>query len=550
MPFSKIFLFLFYSITLIKSSFCQTKCTSLASSSELILNTLNGKVKGVCEDVYIYFSNKSSTQVPVLTWLSIPYAEPPIGKLRFSRPRPAKAWSTTLNGQVLPKMCIQHGNRNKMSEDCLYLNVYTPYLPYKTGKLLPIFVWIHGGSWISGSGGEYDPLMISALSNVVSVTLNYRVGSFGFLHLSGTDAGGNQLLYDQSLAIKWINENAARFGGDQTRITITGHSAGSSSVSYQLLFKQTWPFYRNAILQSGVPDFDLFFTPSEADQEAKSVAKAVGCTNVTNQNILTCLQSKTDAFSLNKIALTRMTLPSVVYETALFTQEPELLFRKGDFKKCNILTGYTSYEQLSLASDEITQTQISSLKNGDFALLKKIIKERLWITTTQLNQVINFYVLPNKQNNPQVDYFVYYVNIVSDYEYKCPAHVFSEDVSKSNRNIFTYLYDYRSSTSAWPVVFNGAAHSDELEFVFGTPLFSKSDYGSDEKAFSEQIIQYWTNFVKYDTPTLNNAWPRYSETDSAQKKNLFYLSLKKNNNTIYQVSEKICAFWKSFGIYQ
>ena len=172
------------------------------------------------------------------------------------------------------------------------------------------------------------------------------------------------------------------------------------------------------------------------------------------------------------------------------------------------------------------------------------------INKTQLNQVIDFYLTPDKQNNPQVDYFVYYVNIVSDYEYKCPAHVFSEDVSKNNKNMFTYLYDYRSSTSEWPAVFQGAAHSDELEFVFGTPLFTESDYGLEEKAFSEQIIRYWTNFVKYDTPTLNNAWPRYSETDSAQKKNLFYLKLKKNNNTIYQVGEKICAFWKSFGIYQ
>jgi carboxylesterase type B len=245
-----------------------------------------------------------------------------------------------------------------------------------------------------------------------------------------------------------------------------------------------------------------------------------------------------------------MTVPSVVYEKALFTQEPEQLFRKGDFKKCNILTGYTTYEQLSLAPEELSENQINSLKRGDFQLLRTIIKNRLMISTRQLNQVINFYLTPDKQNNPNIDYFVYYVNIVSDYEYKCPAHIFSEDVSKNNRNIFTYYYDYRSSTATWPAVFNGAAHSDEIEFVFGTPLFSESDYGRDEKAFSEQIIRYWTNFVKYDTPTLNNAWPRYSETNSAQRKNLFYLYSKKNNNTIYQVSDKICSFWKSFGIYQ
>jgi len=125
-------------------------------------------------------------------------------------------------------------------------------------------------------------------------------------------------------------------------------------------------------------------------------------------------------------------------------------------------------------------------------------------------------------------------------------------VSKNNKNIFTYFYDYKSSTGfqQWPAVFNGAAHSDELEFVFGTPLFSESDYGSDEKAFSEQIIQYWTNFVKYDTPTLDNSWPSYSETNSEMEKNLFYLNLKQNKNTIYQVSDNVCAFWNTFGLYQ
>ena len=123
-------------------------------------------------------------------------------------------------------------------------------------------------------------------------------------------------------------------------------------------------------------------------------------------------------------------------------------------------------------------------------------------------------------------------------------------MSRTNKNIFSYFYDYRSSTAKWPAVFNGAAHSDELEFVFGTPLFSEYDYGSAEKDFSEQIIRYWTNFVKYDTPTLNNAWPRYSETNSARQRNLFYLNLKKNNKTIYQVSDKLCTFWNNLGVYQ
>ena len=536
---SNTWLKIFNFIVLVNLLNCQLTCKNVAQS-ELTLNTLNGKVKGKCENVYMYFSNSSrNTKVPVLSWLSIPYAEPPIGKLRFSRPRPVKSWSTTLDGTKLPKMCIQRGNIKDMSEDCLFLNVYTPY---KASKPLPVFVWIHGGSWIEGSGGEYDPLMISGLSNVITVTINYRVGVFGFLQLSGTDAAGNQLLYDQSLAIKWIHENAASFGGDKDRITITGHSAGSSSVSYQLLFKQTWPYFRNAILLSGVPDYGIFFTPSQADKETNSLAKAVGCTALTNQKILDCLQSKTDAFSLNKLALSKMSIPMIIFEDALFTQDPESLFRAGNFKKCNILTGYTSYEQLSLAQDEITSSEISSLKKGDYQLLRSIIKDRLELSANQLNQVMNFYLTPDKQNNPKIDYYYYYVGMVSDTEYKCAAHLFSEDVSLTNKNMFTYLYDYRSSTATWPPVFNGAAHSDELEFLFGTPLFTKLDYGPDEKDFSEQIIKYWTNFVKYDTPSLNNEWPRYSETNSVQNRNLFYLKLKNNKNTIYPISDKLCTF--------
>ena len=203
------------------------QCNSSSINADTYtLKTLNGNIRGFCSNVVIKYGNKPiSSGNFVLTWLSVPYAEPPIGNLRFKYPKPKRSWLTPLNGTNLPNQCIQHPFSALVSEDCLYLNVYTPYNSYVKAVLqnnkasrLPIYVWIHGGGFSEGSANLYDGSMLATISNVIVVVIQYRLGVFGFLYVKGTDAIGNLALLDQNLALKWVYSNADRFGGDRQRI--------------------------------------------------------------------------------------------------------------------------------------------------------------------------------------------------------------------------------------------------------------------------------------------------------------------------------------------
>ena len=143
-----------------------------------------------------------------------------INSLRFNSPQPVKSWIGIINGLDFPFKCIQVPglDSNNSDEDCLYLNIYAPYNSLSSSSSgLPIYVFIHGGSFILGSSSNYDGSRIAIMSNIIVITINYRLGPFGFFYVKDTDARGNQALRDQQLALKWIYENAVQIGGDQNR---------------------------------------------------------------------------------------------------------------------------------------------------------------------------------------------------------------------------------------------------------------------------------------------------------------------------------------------
>ena len=306
------------------------------------MRTLTGVVQGECYNLTLYLpGNRTSENNKVLTWLSIPYAKPPLNELRYISPQPIENWNDTIDGTSLPNSCIQATGES--SEHCLYLNIFTRYSSYEkaiieknSSSLLPIFVWIYGGGFYFGSSAYYDGSILSTVANVIVVTLNYRVGGFGFMYINGTDAKGNQALLDQNLALKWIYDNAARFGGDKSGITLAGQSAGSWSVGYQLLFKESWPYFKNAILQSGSPttiDIDtLLMTPKQANDQAEWIGATSFCFD-KSINLLKCLQSA-DAKTLNQQALAFSTFPAFVLDSNVFkNRHPLELMRAGLFKK-------------------------------------------------------------------------------------------------------------------------------------------------------------------------------------------------------------------------
>lgn len=197
------------------------------------------------------------------TWLGLPYAQAPVGELRWRAPRPATAWSGTLSALRPPPPCSQPARNTAAivgAEDCLYLNIHAPAGAAATQSArLPVMVWIHGGANLRGSGGDYDGSILAASQNVVVVTLNYRLGILGwFSHpalraqaVTPEDASGNYGTLDQILALRWVREHIVHFGGDPDRVTVFGESAGGQNIFALMTAPAAADLFQRAIIQSG-----------------------------------------------------------------------------------------------------------------------------------------------------------------------------------------------------------------------------------------------------------------------------------------------------------
>ena len=259
-----------------------------------------------------YFSN-SKEQLHngnVYTFLGIPYAEPPIKQNRFKRTIEKENWSEVLDATRWSNVCMQqvpeksddlfagfkmwhHFWRSlNMSEDCLYLNIWLPLDAFIDAKSTvtplkrhPILVFFHGSGSLTDGGSAaldlYDPSTFVAAKSIIVITVNYRLGVFGSIYSEDLDFPGNQALYDQTEALKWIRKNAESFGGDADRVTVAGHGSGAVLAGQLLFVKESWDYFDNLILQSGTPLLKSLVPISrqEANQRAQQVFSLAGCAN-------------------------------------------------------------------------------------------------------------------------------------------------------------------------------------------------------------------------------------------------------------------------------
>jgi para-nitrobenzyl esterase len=208
----------------------------------------NGKIKGVCQTLSLIDPDVGNRTEQVLSWKGIPFAQPPVGLLRFRSPQPSLNWTKTKTTDKYSKTCIQAGGGFDMSEDCLYLNVFAPLAQNRDQKPLPVYIYIHGGGLVSGSAATVKLINAVAVSKFILVSFNYRLGPFGFMYLPEAGIDGNMALLDQHLALKWVQQNIGEFNGDPNRVTIGGQSAGAWSIGYHLVYKPSWSLFTNAIL--------------------------------------------------------------------------------------------------------------------------------------------------------------------------------------------------------------------------------------------------------------------------------------------------------------
>ena len=228
-----------------------------------------------------------------VTWFrGIPYAEQPVGSLRFQPPKPHGPWQAPLNATQFGNYCFQHGALpapQAMSEACLFLNVATPRASLSTARraLLPVMVWIHGGAYVSGASNEYDAdaLVSAANESIVVVTLNYRLGVFGFLgskevsHAAADGSSGNFGIADQRAAMAWVQAHIVDFGGDPRHVTIFGESAGGNSIINHLAQPASYALYEHAVIESGAYNSGAC-TMKAAQAAFDAVLGAAGCAGV------------------------------------------------------------------------------------------------------------------------------------------------------------------------------------------------------------------------------------------------------------------------------
>ncbi|CAH2238152.1 jg22080 [Pararge aegeria aegeria] len=271
-------LFLLFLVAIVRCEECK----------DPIVKTANGELLGK--------PRVSTNGRNFISFFGVPYASPPIGKLRFKEPQPMQPWSGVWNSTRLPPVCLQFDpsiDGITGEEDCLFVNVHTPNLDAS----LPVVIFIHGGVFTYGGGGQYDGVHMMD-RDVVLVTVNYRLGPLGFLSTGDEVIPGNAGLKDQTMALKWVRDNIKMFGGNPDSVTLTGCSAGSASVHYHYLSPLSKGLFHRGIAFSGSA-FSSWTHSIKPVQKAKELASLVGCATTNSCDMAECLRSRPGEMIVN-----------------------------------------------------------------------------------------------------------------------------------------------------------------------------------------------------------------------------------------------------------
>lgn len=291
-----------------------------AFDSPILLKTRLGILEGVRS---IKFNKQ------LFTFLSVPYAKPPIDELRFKAPLLVEKWDGIQQATKWPPFCVQpsmtlasksspvHVLSQVMSEDCLYLNIWTPSLKFNKNYKRPVMVWLHGGAFQYGgtSVDENEGSALALLGDVVVVTLNYRISALGFLNANNPrEAPNNVGLLDQRLALEWVQANIRQFGGDPQQVTLFGESAGGHSVGLHLISPKSYHLFKRAIMQSGVPT--SFLRSYDVNKDTpKGTNLGEGTASVMLARRLKCYLPSNDALAAAETSISTATDTRIINDS-------------------------------------------------------------------------------------------------------------------------------------------------------------------------------------------------------------------------------------------
>ncbi|XP_076232205.1 carboxylic ester hydrolase [Calliopsis andreniformis] len=462
----------------------------------------------------------------------IPYALPPLGKLRFEPPKPAAAWKGVLEAKEDANICVQRNIYTYQEEvvgdeDCLYLNVYTPKLPTKEDETkggYPVMIWLHGCGWICGAGHSefYGPKFLLD-HDVILVTVNYRLGPLGFLSTEDTVCPGNNGLKDQSQSIRWVHENIAAFGGDPNRVTIFGESAGGASVHYHMMSNLSKGLFHRAISQSGNGYCPWAVArPGSPKKKAYKVAELLNCPKDSKQ-LLDCLRAKSAA----EIIKTDRTFqifnycPMIPFRPviepehpgAFLTEDPAIASKNGRLSDIPWMTGVTSEEGALVAPGLYGRNNGEMIKklNDEFLDLAPItLLYEETCPTDQHKQVaskIREFYFGKKPIDNSTRFKV--IDMYSDAWFTYAAKRSVVDyLDKQSSPVYYYYLAYHG-TASFSKIFGdtkndyGVSHADELQYLFpvGEQLFQDTPLSKEDHKMVDIITSLWVNFASTGNPT-------------------------------------------------
>ena len=321
--------------------------------SSVTVSTKYGQIEGVMAS----YPNEPSPFKSVNKFLGVPFAAPPIGELRFKAPQSPKEWKPNVrSAKKHANLCLQnkvyadilftpYAQNFSFSEDCLYLDVYTPNITLS----LPVLFYIHGGGFQGGSSIMF-PSDILALQGVVVVTIQYRLGALGFFTTRDSAAPGNYGMLDQVEALKWVKENIENFGGDPGKVTIFGTSAGGNSVGLLLMSPKSKSLFHQAIAESGTELAPQVIQPiSLSLRYAKELAKNLACTTDNHNEMVACIRTKkgTDVEKASRITSFKVVDHlqwAPVVDMNFLPDTPRSLRKNGTFNKVPLIVSFNSQE--------------------------------------------------------------------------------------------------------------------------------------------------------------------------------------------------------------
>jgi para-nitrobenzyl esterase len=472
-------------------------------------------------------------------FLGVPYAKPPVGALRFRAPEPIGKWDGVLSAKALKPACSQNANNDYAriaNEDCLYVNVYRP-AGTKAGAALPVYVYIHGGGYTAGYGGDYDGSKIAITDDEVVVMVDYRLNVFGFLATPELTAEqgitGNYGLRDQQEALRWVQANIAAFGGDPGNVTIGGQSAGAMSVCAQFASPLAAGLFQRIIMQSGVC---TAATIQAAQKGSVNYLKHLGCTG-TAAEVLSCLRSKTADEILDATVATADKSftgyggAGAVVDGSFLEQAPLEAITSGAFNHVPALIGNVHDEITGMAYAQAFTATSNPPAVVDQPTFEAWAAKLLGTAHADHLDLVKTYYHVSDFQKPIYAYGA----IVNDSGWmmglaSCPQRRLAKTMADALGRYGLPVYDYEFNDQTMPeqrsigtgqpatdktkfidpTISLGAYHAGDLKYTIGFETLT--ELNPAQLVLSDEVVKYWGAFVRRGDPNVPGqaSWTPYA----------------------------------------